>query len=280
MNEDSSEISIKLGKSHMTAKEFTSNSQFSVTGRTLIHLCHNLQYKVLNDKIDFEKMKTIIYFIYGSLIDDSDKFLEAVDEKFRQTIDINILEFIKKAQHSTSKGCMEIISLIEKFMIDIKEDQQTKFDFETFLSWILQLHLKDIEIVHDKIRYILINFLKQLMSDVRKNNNNLTDTDKNLFAHCAAIRCLEILVNEICQVYQDDPDNEISKNATLDSPQVQEIPKFKSIIKKIRCMLYLIQNNIFIMQALPILFLDNAREEFYLFLKKLKKRNHFKKFMT
>ena len=272
MEEDTSEISIKLGKSHMAAKEFTNNSQFSVTGRTLIHLCHNLEYKSTIEEIDYDNLKDIIDFIYGSLMSDSDKFLEAVDEKFEQTIDINILEFIKKAQLSTSKGCLEIINLIDNFMSEFKENNQTKFDFETFLGWLLQLHLKDIETVHDKVRYILINFLKQSMSELKENIEDINTARRNLFAHCSAIRCLEVLVNEIRQACQEDSENEFTKNATLNSPQVQEIAKFQVILKKIRSILYLIQNGLFIMQSIPILFYDNARKEFLTIMEEIEEK--------
>lgn len=94
-------------------------------------------------------------------------------KKIKQIIDINTLELIKKTQFSTSKECIEIINLIDSFITDIKENSATKFDFGTFLDWLLQLNLKDIEIIYAKFRYLLINFLKHMILDIK--------FDKNLF---------------------------------------------------------------------------------------------------
>lgn len=74
-------------------------------------------------------------------------------------------------------------------------------------------------------------------------------------------RCPEILVNEIYQTYQDNPKDEFSENITLNSPQIQENPKFKVIIQKIKYMQFLIQNKISIMLSLPILFFDDIRKD-------------------
>lgn len=277
LNEDPSELSIKLGKTHMAAKEFTSNSQFSVTGRTLIHLCRNIDYKSKsNDNFDYSNLKDIICINYGSLMSDLNKFKEAIDDKFEQMIEVNILEFIKKARPSTSKGCNEIINLIDNFISALKENIQTKFDFETFLHWLLQIHLKDIEMIHDKIHYTLINSLKQLIIDIKSKNN---DSYNKIFSHWAAIKCIEILVDDITNACQENFGNEFSKNMTLSSPQVQDIAQFQTISKKLRCILLLIQKDIFIMKSIPILFLDNTRNEFLSLFKEIDEKKPFEEIM-
>ena len=106
-------------------------------------------------------------------MDDPDKFIDDVDEIFEQVIDVQYLEFIKKAQLSTSKSCIEIINLIDNFINLIKENIQnvgTDFEFDKFLGLLLQLHLKDIETVYDKVRYTLINSLRQFIIDIKSKN--------------------------------------------------------------------------------------------------------------
>lgn len=253
--------SIHLAYIHQIAKRMSVNYDFTFTGRNAIQLCRSLRYFGSTQTIDREKLIDIITTNYNFKQNDVEQFLIDIKEQFTQPVDETMIDFEDAMnQQMAFRNINQIIKIIQDYSTELFEgvNYNARFDFINFLNYLIHIENLHYPNIGKNIQDLCTKAEEWLNQNAANENINKT-LFKDIFAHLSSIKCLQILLNNLIKAKSP---NIKDPKASLESHQLQEIEEFKSLYNEIQYMLILIEDKLWTLQSLPLLFFEQTTRNF------------------
>ncbi|OHT12744.1 hypothetical protein TRFO_17377 [Tritrichomonas foetus] len=254
-----SEVAIRLARIHSIAKELAQNQQIIITARSFIHMCRTISYK---KTISYELLLSIIKTNYSLTMNENVTFLTEIENVFNDQVDIEILKILQRAQRNTSRSCITIIKMIDNYINQLNEynngQEFIQFNFIEFLNTLFEVQLKDIDQICDKMHSLMRFFSTQYQ---KFNSDQLS--------HFSAIKCLDILLNDIKNEYIKEIQNPMVSNSTLNSDSIKSELSFQVIIYKMQILSALIQKELFVFKSPPLFLFDDLKSILFSMIEKM-----------